>query len=46
MTAPSVEAQLAALRDLAADLPVMTSEPGLVDRILRQNRNREDTSRR
>ncbi|HEV7554447.1 MAG TPA: PAS domain S-box protein, partial [Kofleriaceae bacterium] len=34
MTAPSVEAQLAALRDLAADLPVMTSEPGLVDRAL------------
>ena len=34
MTAPSAEAQLAALRDLAADLPVMTSEPGLVDRAL------------
>jgi PAS domain S-box-containing protein len=34
MTAPSAEAQLAALRDLAADLPVMTSEPSLVDRAL------------
>jgi len=34
MTSPSAEAQLAALRDLAAELPGMTSEPALVDRAL------------
>ena len=33
-SAPALEAQLSALRELAAELPVATSEPALLERAL------------